>query len=514
MEQLHVIWNRSLATRPRATGSGRGLSFAGVTLLVVTALVAGCGGTASPSSTAAGPAAATPSAVAAGSATASSSPFSSGGTGGSTLTGTITAEFDAGLTFDSEAQGLAWWATVKKEFEAKYPNATLNLENTTGNLSAYTTKLALQFRNPSATPDVIQINSQYLGQFGPAGFLQPLNSYVSNGEIPGWDSYPANVKANDTINGQIFGIDEGENIGAIIYNKKLLAQAGITAPWTPKTWNDILTAASAVKAHVPGVSALGISAGTSTAAGGIAQGTGHLIYGTSQPTIYDTSSNKWVVDSTGIRDTLTFYKTLFGDGLGVPVSELFAPNAIAALPTLLSQGKLAIAIGENWYPGSFVIAGSGSTWPAATTDAGVAPIPTENGQAPGVASTLQAWAVAISKASKNYQLDLGLIQIMQSDANIVSIANTAGFVPPVPALAADPTFVNFAPLQGEIASYLPHAQALPSYQTGYSAWVSGMEQATGALASDPSGTSVSKAVSLLKSVVETQLGSGSTTTLP
>ena len=434
--------------------------------------------------------------------------------GSATLNGTITAEFDAGLTFDSNALGVSWWNKVASEFHKKYPHAALKLVNISGNLAAYTTKLALQFRTPASAPDVIQINSQYLGEFAAGGDLLSLNRYVSRGQIPGWTSYPANVKADDTFNGTVFGIDEGENIGALILNKSMLQKAGVKLPWKPTTWSEVISAAGAVKAHDPGVYPLGIAAGTATAAGGIAQGTGHLIYGSSTPTIYDAAKHRWVVSSPGLSQVMSFYRAVFGDGLGVPVSYLFESNAIGELPTLMSEGKLAIAVGENWYPGAFALKGSGETWPAAQKVVGAAPIPTRAGQAPGIASALQAWAVAVSKASKQSALDLGLIKIMQSNANIVSLANTAGFVPPEPGLARSPTFVHLAPLQSVIAGYLSAAKPLPSYEPGYAAWVDGIEQATAKLASDPKGTTVAAALSLVKSTTAAQLGGSKVEVLP
>jgi hypothetical protein len=96
---------------------------------------------------------------------------------------------------------------------------------------------------------------------------------------------------------------------------------------------------------------------------------------------------------------------------------------------------------------------------------------------------------------------------MQSDANIVSFANTAGFVPPIPSLSSNKAFVSFAPLQAVIADYLAVARPLPSYEPGYAAWVEGIEEATGELASDPSGTTVAHALALVDSTVAAQLGS-------
>ncbi len=117
--------------------------------------------------------------------------------------------------------------------------------------------------------------------------------------------------------------------------------------------------------------------------------------------MYDAKTKKWVVDSPGLRDVLNFYRTVYSEGLGAPTSELFRPDSVGRPPLLFSQGKLAIAFGSNWYPTVWVDPKSAAPWKAGAKVAGIAPIPTENGQAPGGASTIGGWAFAMGANSKN-----------------------------------------------------------------------------------------------------------------
>jgi multiple sugar transport system substrate-binding protein len=429
------------------------------------------------------------------------------------LSGEISVMYNPGYEFAALDYGNAWWDTVKKDFEAKYPKASLKLIPITGNLVTTVNKMTLAFRDPSTAPDVAHINVQYAGLFASSGYLLPLDQFLTPELAPFWSRFSPEVQAHEKFDGKVYAIDEGENVSALFYNQKLLKQAGIALPWAPKTWADVLDAARKVKASDPGVYPLWLHAGTSGGAGGIAQGTGNLIYGSSTPMIFDATTNKWVVDSPGLREVLSFYKSVYGEGLGPPTSLLFSPDANGNPPLLMSQDKLAISIGSNWYLGAWVLPGTGATWPNVLTDLGAAPIPTVTGQAPGSASTLQAWAAIVSKTTKNPALAWALIQVMMSESNMVYHNNYAGFVPSDSAVITNPQYLAFAPFQGDMAKYVAFAKSLPGDQTGYSNWFQAFEQATGAMAQDPN-SSVDALVKTFASSVSGQLGADKVETLP
>ena len=145
----------------------------------------------------------------------------------------------------------------------------------------------------------------------------------------------------------------------------------------------------------PKVYALWAAAGVGAGPTNVLQGIGNLIDGSTNPEMIDPKTGKWVVNSPGLKATLQFYQEVYADGLGAPTSQLFPSDSVGQPPLLMQQGKLAIAIGSNWYTGDW-LPGAGAPWPQAAADVGVAPIPTENGQAPGSATTIGGWAWAIS----------------------------------------------------------------------------------------------------------------------
>src|SRR5262249_55032476 len=153
-------------------------------------------------------------------------------------------------------------------------------------------KAAVMFRSASTTPDVIQLPTTYVGEFSGSGYLLPLNSFVSGSSAPAfWSGMPSGVQAISTINGKVYAGNAGNNDSAILYNKPMLQKAGIPMPWQPKTWQDILTAAQAVKKHDPGVWPLWMAAGVAAGPTNVLQGIGNLIDGSTNPVMFDAKTN-------------------------------------------------------------------------------------------------------------------------------------------------------------------------------------------------------------------------------
>lgn len=428
------------------------------------------------------------------------------------MKGTITVAYSKTYVFDADNQSVIWWNTVKSEFEKAYPNATLNLQGFDGTDVDLVNKVALEYKNPSTTPDVFMLPTGYVGQWQASDYLIPLDSFVNDpSKAPFWSSFPKVIQDESRINGSVYAINTGENNSAIYYNNAMLQKAGISLPWQPKTWQDVIDAAQKVKAADPGVVPLWAAAGTSAGAGGVLQGSANLVYGSSTPVIFDYKTKKWVVDSPGLREVMQFYKDVYSNGLGASTSDLFSPKAVGRPVVLLLNHQLAIAIGSNWFADAWTE--QNRHWATAAQEANAVPIPTSKGQAPGSASTLGGWAVAISKATKHPQLAWGLIKIIEQDDNQVFIANHAGFVPPSKTVAASDGYLSFAaPFNKAFADALPNSQEVPSEQEGYPAYVQAIGQATGQIATDPS-TSVDAAIKILHDTLANQVGADQVETL-
>jgi multiple sugar transport system substrate-binding protein len=434
------------------------------------------------------------------------------GTGPAALSGTVTVLYSNNYVFNSQQLAKEWWNGIAAEWKAKYPNAKLNLVGVGGTDVDEMNKAALLFRDKSQAPDVVQLPTTYVSQFGGSGYLADLSKYVSTASsAPFWSSFPKNVQDMGRFNGTLYAVNAGNNDSAVVFNKTLLAKAGVKMPWKPKSWADILAAARLVKKHDPGVYPLWLAAGVAAGPTNVLQGSGNLIFGTKNPTMYDTKAKKWVVDSPGLRDMLAFYKTVYSEGLGAPTSELFRTDSVGRPPLLFSQGKLAIAFGSNWYPTVWVDPKSAAPWKVGAKVAGIAPIPTEQGQAPGATSTIGGWAFAMGSATKNAAAAWAFIQMASEPKNMLNEAIWSGFVPPDAKVGQMPKFVNYAPpFQLAFNNYAKYGLPLPTDQS-FPVYARALNTATGQIAQHPN-TSVDDAIKLLTDNVTQQLGNSAVET--
>jgi multiple sugar transport system substrate-binding protein len=426
------------------------------------------------------------------------------------LSGEITVFYSYNYVFNSVDLAKKWWGNIAKEWKTKYPNVKLNLVGVGGTDIDEMNKAALLFRSKSQAPDVLQLPTTFVSQFGGSGFLADLSKYVgSKSTAPFWSNFPKPVQDMGRFNSTLYAINCGNNDSAVVFNKKILTKAGVKMPWKPKSWNDILAAARLVKKSSPGVYPLWLAAGVAAGPTNVLQGSGNLIYGTKQPVMFDAASKKWVVDSTSLRGVLGFYKSVFSEKLGAPTSELFRPDSVGRPPLLFKQGKLAIAIGSNWYPTVWVSPDSAAPWKEGLKTAGIAPMPTQNGQAPGATSTLGGWAFAMGAHSKNPDAAWAFIQMASEPKNMLTEALWSGFVPPDQTVGKLPEFVNYAPpfqlafnLVAQYGKPLPTDQNFPVYARA-------LNTATGQLAQHPD-TSIDDAIKLIDSNVKQQLGGSAT----
>ncbi len=426
------------------------------------------------------------------------------------MTGTISVVYSESYEFDAKNLTDIWWARVKKQFEAKYPGAHLKPIPVGGTDFDEQKKAALLLRSSSTSPDIVSMETPNVGELAAANYLLPLNKYT-NSDKAFWPYTAKSIKDMSTFGGNVYAINSGNNVSMIFYNKAMLKKAGIALPWQPKNWNDILTVARKVKAANPGVIPFWMHAGVTVGPFvGLVQSSGNLIAGSTTPTMLDRKTNKWVIDSPGLRAMLNFYKSVYGGGLGPPSGDLFGATAAIQPPDLMRKHKLAMVLGSNWYPGQWVFKFA-DPWPTARKEVGVARVPTQNGQAPGSATTIAGWSWGISRVSKNPDLAWALIEIMQQQKNMIDHANWAGFLPPSSKAAAAASFANFAPPQGEFRNYAAFATPIPS-DPGFPVYGRAINDATGKIVQNPN-TSIADVLKIIKNDMTNELGSNKVETL-
>lgn len=423
---------------------------------------------------------------------------------------TLKVAYSSEYVFDTGPLATKWWQEVGAAFKAKYPQATIQWIPIPGSYNDLVNKLSLLYSNPSTAPDVAELPTAQVALWASSNYLLPLDQFLPS--TSWWGGIPKAIQDEGLYQGHVYAVNHGENTSALLYNIPDFKKAGIAVPWQPKTWNDILVAAQKIKAAIPGVTPLWLHAGTGSGANGILQGINNLIFGTKQPYVQDPSNGKWVVDSSAIRSAFNIWVQAFNAHLTPSVSDLFSPSAVTTPLTEFKSGKLAMALGSNFYGGNWTPFIGAPAWPQAPQTIGVSLLPSQyDPNRP--ASTLGGWDLAVSAKSANPGAAFAFVDTAQQPKELIDAANWAGWVPPVKADWTNPQYVNFAPPYNKVfAEAMPTAVLTPS-SAAYSVWAEGMGRATGAIAQGQA-TTVDQAVAILKNYVTQQLGADKVETLP
>jgi multiple sugar transport system substrate-binding protein len=383
---------------------------------------------------------------------------SGGGAAGSKTVKVAYEKFGTFVQMDQHMQ------KVKAEFEKANPGSTVQLIAIQAAENDYYTKLNLMQRSPKTAPDVVYEDTFLINSDIQAGYLLPLDTYLQ--KWADWQQFPDSAKAAVTgQDGKVYGIPMGTDTRALWYNKTLFAKAGLPVPWQPKNWDDVLTAARALKAKVPGVIPLNVYSGKPAGEASTMQGFEMLLYGT-QDKLYDKTSQKWITSSKGFTDALTFVKTVYQEGLGPPPQQALDPNIGSIVAgTWLPQGKLAIDLDGSWLPSTWEKGGP-APWPQWNTVMGTTMMPTQNGQPPGGTSMSGGWALSVTSKAPNPALAFGLVSTALNKENSLAYDIAAGQIPVRKDVAADPKYLSSnptAPFFGKLVDITTFRPALPVY---------------------------------------------------
>ena len=333
---------------------------------------------------------------------------------------------------------------ITPAFEKAHPGWKVQLVPIAAPENDYYTKLDLMNRSSSTAPDVMYEDTFLINSDVQAGYLAPLNSYVSS--WPDWNQFfPASRKAVQAANGNYYGIPMSTDTRGLWYNKQIFAKAGLPVPWHPTTWADVLTAARAIKQKVPGVMPLNVFSGTPAGEATTMQGFEMLLYGTGE-TLFSSSSRKWIPPGTGFTDSLNFVKTVYSQGLGPKPEQELNPNIQTIVNAQwLPQGKLAIDLDGSWLPGTAWTAGNQTAWPQWSSVMGWTPMPTQNGQAPDITTMSGGWALSVGANSSHKSMAFDFVAMALNKQNSVYYAQHSGDLAVRQDVASDPAYDKTMP---------------------------------------------------------------------
>ncbi len=130
----------------------------------------------------------------------------------------------------------AYREAFEKVYKVKYPNATIQYNNTPGD--KYFDLLKAQMASASGS-DVIQFQPAQLPIFVKAGYLADLS------DMPFVSNIDGAVKTQSSYKGKVYAAPFDKGANGVWYNRKMFADNNIALP---KTWDDLLKIAETFKA--------------------------------------------------------------------------------------------------------------------------------------------------------------------------------------------------------------------------------------------------------------------------
>ncbi|GAA4159910.1 extracellular solute-binding protein [Gryllotalpicola daejeonensis] len=348
---------------------------------------------------------------------------------------------------------------VAKQFEAQNKGVKVQLVPIQAAENDYYTKLALMNKAAATAPDVLYEDTFLIKADADAGYLAPLDSYVS--KWSDWKQFPDNARqAGQGDDGKIYGVSLGTDTRGLWYNKTLLQKAGIAVPWQPKTWDDVLDAARKIKAAEPGVIPLNVYSGKPQGEASTMQGFEMLLYGTADQ--LTDSDGKWVAGSKGFTDALQFVQTVYQDKLGPTPQQALDVNVGTEISgQWIPQGKLAIDLDGSWQSQNWISSGA-APWKDWSTTMGWTAMPTQNGQAPGKVSMSGGWTLALGSKSKNKEAAWNFIKLALNKKNSLNFDILDTQIPVRTDVANDPKYTSSNPTNAFFSSLVPVTHFRPA----------------------------------------------------
>ncbi|MDQ1008221.1 multiple sugar transport system substrate-binding protein [Streptomyces sp. V4I23] len=374
----------------------------------------------------------------------------------------------------------AYLEAAKQQFEKEHPGKKVKLIPIQAPDNDYATKAQQMMRSPKTAPDLVYEDTFRINSDIKAGYLKPLDDYLA--EWDQWDRFVDTAKAAAKAeDGKTYGVPDGTDTRGLWFNKEIFAKAGLPADWAPKNWAEVLDAARTVKKKVPGVIPINVYTGKGPGEAAVMQGFEMLLYGTGEDPLYDSSAKKWVAGGKGFEDALGFVSTVYKEKLGPDVSDALDPNIGTRVATeFFPEGKLAISLDGSWMGQNWVNEGP-KEWPEWSEKLAQAPMPTQNGRAPGKVSMSGGWAWSIPAKAQNPDLAFEFIRTLQSKENATEWCVVGAQIAVREDVAADPRYLKSMPgidFFTGLVRYTHYRPALPVYPQVSTAIGEAMEKVT------------------------------------
>jgi multiple sugar transport system substrate-binding protein len=334
------------------------------------------------------------------------------------------------VAYYSAATG-PYFEAMAKEFEAKNPDITIKIDVVNWDTLLQTLQTDI---SGGINPDLSIIGTRWLLSFVKDGVAEPLDHFMT----PQFsDRFIGTFLNPGEIGGMVYGLPIAASARAMFYNKDMLTKAGF--PDGPKTWDDVVAAATKIKA-----------------AGGYGYGLQGKAIETDVYWYYAlwsyggeliNKAGKAGFDSPAGIKALTLYQMMVKDGLTQPGVTDYTREDVQ---NLFKQGRVGMVI-----TAPFLINQIAKEAP--DLKYGICPVP--------MGTTSATYAVTDSivmfKNSRVKEAAWKFLDFLFTKDPRVLFNKNEGFLPTTKAAAADPYFADNARLQ-TFVNLLPKAQFAPT----------------------------------------------------
>ena len=143
------------------------------------------------------------------------------------------------------AQNTKFWNQLAAGFHAGHPNITVDISQQTWASRQEAVTAALASGKP---PDLMLMIPDQIPQYAAQGTLQPVSDVLGSTK----SAFRPSTISGLSYQGKLYAVPLYQDVGTVVYNKKLLTAAGIDR--APETWSEMMTDAPKLAAN--GVSLL------------------------------------------------------------------------------------------------------------------------------------------------------------------------------------------------------------------------------------------------------------------
>jgi multiple sugar transport system substrate-binding protein len=338
-----------------------------------------------------------------------------------------------------------WMTAAKAEFEATYPDVSVELSANLSNEADYNTKTALILQSDDSL-DIVHVDSFLVPALVGPGYLAaiPTDEWAEYN-----DQFAGNVKEGMKIDGSTYAVSFSTDTRGLYYSIPVFKKAGIPLPFAPKNWSDILTTVQ--KLHDAGIAYPIWMNGSKAQGEGTTMQTFEMLISGTKDWIID--GDKWVAKADGITHSLKFIQAIYDMGVYTnnELATMLDAQGWQALNKKMLEGKeIGIVLDGNWKGGDFK---------GYEDSIAVTAMPQEFGN--GFTSMSGGWTLGISSLSKNKDLAMDFLKIACNKKNMLLYVNTSGDMTTRRDVAADKAYIEGGQFRADMTPFAEYTHFRP-----------------------------------------------------